>query len=273
MPAMNRSANVPATWTLLSLRPCGGHAGLRAAAARRGGRLLALSPWRIQTLADSQSRQALDQALTAETTIFTSPAAVAAAQHLCPRLATKLKQAVAVGAGSARALQRAGVAHVSQPHRMDSEGVLALPAVTAATTIGLVTAPGGRGLIASTLQASGHQLLRANVYQRSPLPLSALQLQRLQQQLGSSVLAVSSGEALQLLLSQLPATLLEQLRQQPLVAASERLADQARAADFTRVSRAEGPMPAQLAAAAAKAIACGNLPATGSASDAVTSHR
>ena len=51
---------------------------------------------------------------------------------------------------------------------MDSEGLLALPVLADVhgLRIGLVTAPGGRGLIAAQLQAAGATIERADVYQR-----------------------------------------------------------------------------------------------------------
>ena len=61
MPAMP-AHDLPA-WTLVSLRPQGEHAALRRAAARHGGRLLALSPWRIAPIDDAATRHALDTAL------------------------------------------------------------------------------------------------------------------------------------------------------------------------------------------------------------------
>ena len=67
---------------------------------------------------------------------------------------------------------------------------------------------------------------------------------------GPLVLAVSSGEALEHVLPQLPAPLRERWRQQPVAVASERLATLARTHGFTYVHLAAGPMPHQLAAAA-----------------------
>jgi hypothetical protein len=58
------------TWTLLSLRPAGGHDGMRRAAARHGGRLLALSPWTLLPCADAEATRALDAALSCEAVLF-----------------------------------------------------------------------------------------------------------------------------------------------------------------------------------------------------------
>ena len=67
---------------VISLRPVGGHAALRRAAAAHGARVLALSPWRIETRDDTAARSALHAALRADAVVFTSPAAVRAATSL-----------------------------------------------------------------------------------------------------------------------------------------------------------------------------------------------
>ncbi len=81
---MTGLAHPDAAWILISLRPSGEHAPLRRAVARHGGRVLALSPWRLQTNDAAQARDALRQALAAPIAVFTSPAAVQAAHRLAP---------------------------------------------------------------------------------------------------------------------------------------------------------------------------------------------
>lgn len=252
MPGM--SAYATAAWTLISLRPQGEHATLRRAAARVGARLLAVSPWRLQACADDAARAALALALAAPRVIFSSPAAVRAAAALQPLAARPGQCWLAVGTGTARALQRHGIAEVATPARMDSDGLLALPQLAAVDgAVGLVTAPGGRGLIAAQLQARGTVLHRADVYRRLPLPVSAACIARLRGA-APGVLALSSGEALQLVLPQLPGDVAAAWRAQPLVAASARLAAQAADLGFADVACAAGPLPQQLATAAAAAM-------------------
>jgi uroporphyrinogen-III synthase len=132
-------------WTVLSLRPRGQHAGLRAAATRSGARLLALSPIAIDTPDDSDARQSLAAALAADIVLFTSPNAVRAAAALAPLQARRGQHWLAVGAGTRRALARCGVDALA-PARMDSEGLLGMPQLVEAQgkRIGLVTAPGAR---------------------------------------------------------------------------------------------------------------------------------
>lgn len=240
-------------WYVISLRPQGGHAALRAAAARHGAKLLALSPWRLQVRDDRPTRAALRTALACERVVFTSPAAVRSAATLAPLRRRPGQAWIAVGHGTAAALLRAGVDAVLAPSRMDSEGVLALPELQSprGLRVGLVTAPGGRGLIATTLAQRGAELHRADVYERVPLPLSSRSLQALRQLRARACIALSSGEALSMVLAQLPAMEKAKLLRYPVAAASERLAALARKSGFAHVHVAEGPQPAQLAKAAA----------------------
>lgn len=244
---------IPTGWTLVSLRPQGQNAALRRAAAPLGGLLLALPPWRLQRLDGPAVRAKLNAALMADCVVFTSPAAVHAAAALHPLPQAPAVPWLAVGEGTQRALQAHGVGQVQAPARMDSEGLLALPALAepGGRRIGLVTAPGGRGLLAAQLGAAGAQVLRADVYQRLPLPLPARALSRLARLPRPWVLAVSSGEALARLWVQLPPHWQQRLqRQARVVVASDRLADQARALGLQGVHRADGPTASQLARAA-----------------------
>lgn len=225
---------------------------MRRAAARFGAHTFALSPWRIEPRGDHATRTALARALAADVVIFTSPPAVAAAIGLQP-LAARAGQAwLAVGAGTARALVLAGVADVEAPARMDSEGLLALPALSAMAgrSVGLVTAPGGRGVIAQTLIESRADLRRADVYARVPTPPSLARISRLMTLHGPWLLPLSSGEALTRTLAALPPPALARLRTAQVLAASDRLADLARASGFTRITRADDAQPASLLAAA-----------------------
>lgn len=242
---------------VISLRPVGGHAALRRAAAAHGARVLALSPWRIETRHDAGTRTRLREALSADAVLFTSPAAVAAAATLAALRPRRGQPWLAVGAGTAAALQRAGVRTVQAPARMDSEGVLALPALQAVRgqRIALVTAPGGRGLIAAELARRGATVLRADVYARVPVAPAPRAVARLQALASPLLLALSSGEALQHVLDRLPEAALAKLRRARVLAASERLAAQARAAGFTDLRVATDARPAALLAAALDAPA------------------
>ncbi|WP_243713573.1 uroporphyrinogen-III synthase [Luteimonas terrae] len=216
-------------------------------------RMFALSPWRIVQRDDDATRAALHAALNADLVVFTSPPAVAATHVLQPLVARDDQAWLAVGAGTARALARAGVANVQAPLRMDSEGLLALPALreVAGRSVGLVTAPGGRGVIADALRGAGARVHRADVYMRVPTPPSPTRIAQLMALPGPWVLPLSSGEALQRTLDALPAEAIARLREARVLAASDRLADFARDAGFPDVVRAADARPASLLAAAA----------------------
>lgn len=247
----------PVPKTLISLRPAGQHDSLRHAAARHGLGLVAVSPWRLRERDDDATRADLAQALAAPAVVFTSPAAVRAAAGLADLHRIQSPHWLAVGEGTARALARAGIAHVQQPARMDSEGLLALPALAQVPRIGLVTAPGGRGLIAAELARRGVEVVRADVYERLALPLAPALLRRLRELPAPWVLAVSSGEAFERVLAALPADIATAWRGQQVVVASARLATQVRAHGFPHVLQAAGPRPAQLIAALAPPVGPG----------------
>lgn len=237
-----------AAWALVSLRPSGEHAVLRRAAASAGGRVIALSPWRLRARDDDASRRALALALAAERVLFTSPGAALAASQLQTLRPITGQTWLAVGAGTAAALRRAGVADVLAPARMDSEGLLALPALNGlqGLRVGLVTAPGGRGMLAPALAERGARILRADVYERVPIALSASAIAKIRTLPLPAALAVSSGEALARVMAALPEAALVRLRRCTAIAASERLAAMAREAGFQDVALAAGPRPRQM---------------------------
>ena len=236
---------------VISLRPVGAHAPMRRAAARIGARVLALSPLRILARDDAATRQALVAALAADVVLFTSPAAVRAAARLRPLRARRGQPWCAVGAGTAAALRRAGLGQVHAPARMDSEGLLALPVLRdlAGRSVGLVTAPGGRGVIAPTLAARGARVVRADVYARAPAAPSPLAVARLRALRTRPWLALSSGEALLAALAALPADAVARLRGARVVAASERLRLLAREQGFADIVVAASARPVDLLAA------------------------
>jgi uroporphyrinogen-III synthase len=246
-----RAGSSLAKWYVISLRPRGQHDALRRAAAARGARVIALSPQRIELRDDRTARATLRAALNAPVVIFTSPNAVRAASALRTLKRRRAQQFLAIGEGTARALRRAGIDDVHAPARMDSEGLLALPALAALRgDAGLVTAPGGRDRIAAGLRAQGVRVLRADVYTRIPVPPPVRAVAALRAKPRHLLLALSSGEALQQAWAAIPDDVRAVLVQARVLAASERLAALARAHGFIDIRVARSARPRDLIAAA-----------------------
>lgn len=248
-----------AGWYVISLRPSGGHAPVRRAAARHGARVLPLSTLRLASL---DAGAALTAALACDEVIFTSPAAVLFAARQA-RLGSRPGQRwLAVGAGTAAALRRAGIADARVPEgRSDSEGLLERPELQApeGRDIGLVTAPGGRGLIAETLARRGARVHVAPVYRREPVVPRADRLRAALAAPPHCALLVSSAEAFDILWSPLPAAAREQLRSRPVVASSPRLAVMLAAQGFGTIVPAASAMPSRMLEALAADVAQGRF--------------
>lgn len=246
-------------WYVISLRPSGAHAPVRRAAARQGARVLAIS---TLALARLDAGAALGAALESQRVVFTSPAAVAHASAQ-QRLAARPGQAwLAVGGGTAAALARAGIACARAPSgRADSESLLALPELQGleGMDVGVVTAPGGRGLIAAALAQRGARVHVADVYRRLAVPPSAAQLARLAELPATSALLVSSGEAFAGLWDALPEDSRSLLRARPAVVGSPRLAAMLAGNGFGALVLADGAAPSQLLAALAADVSAGRF--------------
>jgi uroporphyrinogen-III synthase len=93
------------------------------------------------------------------------------------------------------------------------------------------------------------------VYRRVPVTPSPRALAAVRGLAAPAVLAVTSGEALQLSVDSLPADVLVRLRALPVAAASERLVELARALGFPHCHRAPSARPADLIEAAVTALA------------------
>lgn len=240
-----------AGWRILSLRPVGEHAPLRCAAARLGARVIACSPLALRPL---QAGDTLSKALNAERVVFSSPAAVRFASAQRPLAFTRTQTVLAVGAGTAAALARHGIAAVYPRTQMTSEGLLALPPLQhlETLTVGLITAPAGRGLLTTALAQRARHLYIAAVYQRVPLPIGANTWGKLAQRAAPLAVMVSSGEALDALLRQCPPHARSTLAHAWFVVASARLGQQVRAQGFARFVLAASARPSAMLAALAE---------------------
>ncbi|ALN83622.1 uroporphyrinogen-III synthase HemD family protein [Lysobacter capsici] len=257
---MSRTPRQPPRWYVISLRPSDEHEALRAIAKRYGGALIELSPWSVHTHNNATTRRALADALDATHIVVTSPNAAHALHDLhaadqrsdAPLMRSTLRRMdqhwYAVGASTAARLRAIGIDEVASPERMTSEGLLDLPSLQRlhGSSVGLITAPGGRGVLAPAFEARGARVLRADIYRREPSILSRFAIAQLIGLDAPAVLALSSGEALQQVLAQLPDDAAARLRGVHVSAASERLAELARSLGFAEVAVAAGPRPEDL---------------------------
>lgn len=236
-----------AGWTVVSLRPQNRHGALRRAAAARGARVFAASPFRLRATGDAA---ALDAALACPIRIASSPEAV----HFAAALRPLRGSWWAVGQGTARALRAAGAGRVEIAEPQSADGLLTLPSLRElhGASVGLVTAPDGRGLMERELPARGARLRIAHVYVREPVTLGPARLDALAALSARSALLVSSQSAFGQLWRQLDEKTRDSWRGRPCVASSARLLHYLRQQGFRRLTHAGSThAPAMLAALAA----------------------
>ncbi len=240
-----RSAPTLAGWYVISLRPSGSHAPVRHAATPLGARTLSIS---TLALRPQSAGPALQAALACPVVIVTSPAAVLFARRQLPLCAAPGQCWLALGEASAKSLKRAGIVDVRVPDTgTDSEALLDLPELQAPLdAVGLVTAPGGRGLIAETLAQRGARVHRANVYRREALHPTAGRLRTLRKLPSQSALLVSSLEAFDGLWQRLDEAGRRVLLARPAVASSPRLAAHLAGLGFQAIVLAPGAAPATM---------------------------
>lgn len=246
-------------WYVISLRPLNQHGGVRRSAARTGAKTFALSTLRLAALDAGDS---LREALRCPRVIVTSPAAVRFAHAQQPLARRRGQCWFALGAGSAAALRRRGVTGVLRPEAgSDSEALLAHPRLQAlrGESVGLVTAPGGRGLLAPALRARGAALVTAQVYRRETLAPKPARLRALAALPAQSALLLTSNEAFGTLWSALGERARQALRERPCIVASARLQAQAAALGFSRVVRAADARPSSLLGALAGHVGDGRF--------------
>ncbi|HEX5755308.1 MAG TPA: uroporphyrinogen-III synthase, partial [Arenimonas sp.] len=147
-------------------------------------------------------------------------------------------------------------------HGANSESLLAMPELQgiAGRTVGLVTAPGGRGVIATTLRERGAALHVAEVYRRQPRQIPSARLDAALRLPPHTALLVSSGEAFDVAWTQWPPALRARLQRQPAVASSPRLRSKLQAQGFVKVRLAEDAQPRSLLAAVSQHAAALSLP-------------
>lgn len=176
------------------------------------------------------AKASLDAAREADLLIFVSANAVQYAYPLMPQALPLELPIAAIGEATARALERVGLPATLIPARMDSEGLLALPALASmgGKRVMVLRGNGGRELIAETLRERGAEVTQVEVYRRR-LPERGAGVRNLVQnwtQLVDVVVATSAA-ILDNLFTLLGETGAAKLQDTPLIVVSQRLADHA----------------------------------------------
>lgn len=211
---------------VLVTRPAHQAAGLVLKLADKGAVVSTLPLLAIVAPHDPGAARAVLQAgRDADLWVFTSANAVDGAQRLHGE--GWPSQLLAIGQATARALAAHGHAALA-PEGGSSEDLLLWPELAdlAGKRVVLVTGEGGRTLLARTLAERGAAVTVAACYRREVIRHSAATLQAALA--ASEVVVLTSGEALQALLLQLPA--LKPLQNMPLLLPSRRVAEAAREA-------------------------------------------
>lgn len=232
-------------------RPAGAGSGLARRVRALGGTPLRLPGSSLRAPSDANaSREALRAAMACHVTIFTSPSAVRFAKRLAAL--NGRARVLAPGATTLRALCRAGCANAQAPAREDSEGLLAQPVLKniRGQRVGIVGAPGGRGLLDRELATRGATIVHAHVYRRQPARLDRRHADALRHAAQKPLyVLLSSVEALENILDSLPDDARRRLLAGVAVVSSARLSAIANKAGFARVLRAGSAHPEAMLAA------------------------
>lgn len=150
-------------------------------------------------------------------------------------------RAVAVGQGSARVIERFGVASVVTPQgpRFDSEALLERPELSAAAICGrrvaIFRGEQGRELLGRTLEARGALVERIACYRRERPHVDASGLRALLQQGRIDALTVTSSEGLRNLVEMVGSPARKELMQALLLVTHQRIGEAARQTGFEKI--------------------------------------
>ncbi|GAB4181532.1 MAG: uroporphyrinogen-III synthase [Wenzhouxiangellaceae bacterium] len=210
---------------LISTRPEADNRQLAPLLSPLPYRLLSLPASEIAPIEDETLRQQI-VSCDADLWCFPSRHAAAALRWLEPHRRQTIT-AACPGPGTARVLASMGVRNILQPAaEFTSEALLALPELQSVQgwRVALLTAPGGRPLIAETLRERGATVDEYPVYRRiEPAPATqALALLRADR--APWMTLVTSAQGLDYLQRQLPDELWRRLLAQPIIVPSQRVA-------------------------------------------------
>jgi len=201
-------------------------------------------PLRFPTLAIAAipvDPKALENAMASDWLIFTSTNAVRyAVQALAGRITElKSKRIAAVGKATAAALEQAALHLTCLPDTdFSSEGLLAQSSLrdVAGQRIVIVRGQGGREVITQELTARGAHVTCLELYRRHAPTSDNRAIQKTILDGNLDATTITSGEALQNLLTMLTPETLAKMHRLPLLVVSSRIAEQARHAGFQSIA-------------------------------------
>ena len=245
------AANGLTGWTIVVTRPRDSAAPLVDGLRRHGAHVLGLPAQEIQADPDFDWTAALAEVDRVDDWVFTSPSAITHAQPLLKR-GLPDGHVFAVGSGTARALRRHGCTAIAPQRHHNSEAMLDLSELSEVNgrRIVIVTAPGGRGLIPSSLRERGAEVIEWPVYRRKAVVWSAQQLAALAAARDPLLTIISSAEALDILAATLPPALWQRLRDGRWIASSQRLQAALQQRGATRIDLAASALCADFVDAA-----------------------
>ena len=217
-------AQALAGWTVVITRPRDSSAPLVQGLRRHGAQVLHLPAQEIEPNPHFDWTAAMATFSQIDEWIFTSPSATRHAQSLLDR-GLPNSHVFAVGSATARTLARHGVDAVAPDRHHNSEALLEQRGLidVEGRHIAIVTAPGGRGLIATTLRERGAKVVEWPVYRRRTVRWSQRQLDALTSASDPLLTIISSAEALGTIATALSPALWQRLRDGRWLASSSRL--------------------------------------------------
>lgn len=221
---MSNEGTALAGWNVVVTRPRSSAAPLVLGLQRHGASVFRFPAHEIQANPEFGWPAALADCDSISDWVFTSPSAVSHAQPLLKR-GLPAGHVFAVGASTAAVLQRHGIAAIAPEQRHTSEALLDVEQLRDVGNrhIAIVTAPGGRGLIATTLRGRGGVVVEWPVYRRQAVTWSPRMLDALATLDHPLLTIISSAEALDLIATSLPPAAWQRLRDARWIASSERI--------------------------------------------------
>jgi len=232
-------------------RPTPDHQGLMVQLSEAGIPAIHNPAFEIEPVSESELADRIGGLAAFDLVIVTSPVAARLIAERAAGSGLRDLRFFAPGAGTAAVLHSAGLQCRFPESGGTSEHILAMPAFADvhAARVGIVGAPGGRGLIASELSRRGAVVEAVHVYRRKSLS-PAPELIRALRKGHDPVVLISSRQAFDLITNALDRELRSAWLNSRFVVSSERLERACCCAGVSRIRQAPGAADEHMLAAA-----------------------